>query len=84
MKRFILLTAALLLAAAWHPAAAEEPQPVIMISEVMTSNDSVKTYPEAGYTDWVEIFNSGGTAVDLGGWGLSDNLSRGIQGDPVR
>ena len=67
MKRFILLTAALLLAAAWHPAAAEEPQPVIMISEVMTSNDSVKTYPEAGYTDWVELFNSGEAAFLIDG-----------------
>ena len=73
MKRLVLLIAALLLAAAWHAAAAEEAQPVIVISEVLTSNDSVKTYPEAGYTDWIEICKTGDTAVDLGGWGLSDN-----------
>ena len=75
MKRFMIMTAVLLLAAvAWNTAAAEEElHPVIMISEVMASNDSVATYPKAGYTDWVEIFNSGDTAVDLGGWGLSDN-----------
>ena len=80
MKRLAALIAALLLAAAWHPAAAEEePQPVIMISEVMTSNDSVKTYPEAGCTDWVEIYNSGDTAVDLGGWGLSDNPEKTLK-----
>ena len=77
MKRFAILIAVLLLGAAWHPAVAEEElQPVILISEVMTSNDSVKTYPEAGYTDWVEIFNSGDTAVDLGGWALSDNAKK--------
>ena len=74
MKRLVIFIAALLLAAVWHVAAAEEEQrPAIVISEVMTSNDSVKTYPEAGYTDWVEIYNRGDTAVDLGGWGLSDN-----------
>ena len=75
MKRFIIMAAVLLLTAmAWNVTIAEETlHPVIMISEVMASNDSVATYPKAGYTDWVEIFNSGDTAVDLSGWGLSDN-----------
>ena len=75
MKRFMIMAAVLLLAAmAWNGIIAEETlHPVIIISEVMASNDSVATYPKAGYTDWVEIFNSGDTAVDLGGWGLSDN-----------
>ena len=75
MKRFMIMAAVLLLAAmGWSGTIAEETlHPVIIISEVMASNDSVATYPKAGYTDWVEIFNSGDTAVDLGGWGLSDN-----------
>ena len=75
MKRLIIMTAVLLLAVlAWNTAAAEEAlHPVIRISEVMASNDSVATYPKAGFTDWVEIFNSGDTPVDLSGWGLSDN-----------
>ena len=75
MKRFMIMAAVLLLAAmAWNGTIAEETlHPVIVISEVMASNDSVATYPKAGYTDWVEIFNSGDTAVDLGGWSLSDN-----------
>ena len=75
MKRLIIMTAVLLLAVpAWNTAAAEEAlHPVILISEVMASNDSVATYPKAGFTDWVEIFNSGDTPVDLSGWGLSDN-----------
>ena len=80
MKRFAILIAALFLAAAWHAAAAEEqPQPVIVISEVMTSNNSVQTYAEAGYTDWVEICNTGDTAVDLSGWGLSDNPKKTLK-----
>lgn len=75
MKRFMIMAAVLLLTAmAWNVTIAEEAlHPVILISEVMASNDSVATYPKAGYTDWVEIFNSGDVAADLSGWGLSDN-----------
>ena len=81
MKRFMIMAAVLLLTAmAWNTAAAEETlHPVIMISEVMASNDSVATYPKAGYADWVEIFNSGDTAVDLSGWGLSDNPEKPLK-----
>ena len=49
----------------------------VFISEVLASNDTVSTYPKAGYTDWIEIYNSGTEAVDLSGWGLSDRLNRG-------
>ncbi|MBP5726721.1 MAG: lamin tail domain-containing protein, partial [Clostridia bacterium] len=75
MKRFMIMAAVLFLTAmAWNVTIAEEAlHPVVVISEVLASNDSVATYPKAGYTDWVEIFNSGDTAVDLSGWGLSDN-----------
>ena len=81
MKRFMIIAAVLLLTAtAWNVATAENaPHPVIMISEVMASNDSVATYPNAGYNDWVEIFNSGDAAVDLSGWGLSDNPEKPLK-----
>ena len=49
----------------------------VFISEVMASNDSVTTYPNAGYCDWIEIYNSSTSAVDLSGYGLSDRLTRG-------
>ena len=75
MKRFMIMAVVLLLTAmSLNVTIAEETlHPVIIISEVMASNDSVATYPKAGYTDWVEIFNSGDTAVDLSRWGVSDN-----------
>ena len=81
MKRFMIIAAVLLLTATtWNVTTAENaPRPVIMISEVMASNDSVATYPKAGYTDWVEIFNSGDAAVDLSGWGLSDNPEKPLK-----
>ncbi len=49
----------------------------VYISEVMASNDSVVTYPDAGFSDWIELYNSSGEAVDLSGYGLSDRLTRG-------
>ena len=49
----------------------------VYISEVMASNDSVTTYPSAGNTDWIEIYNSSSQSVDLSGYGLSDRLTRG-------
>ena len=57
LKRFMIMAVVLLLTAMVRNAAiAEETlHPVIMISEVMASNDSIATYPKADYTDWVEI-----------------------------
>ena len=49
----------------------------VFLSEVMASNESVSTYPDAGFTDWIEIYNSGNETVDLNGFGLSDRLDHG-------
>ena len=49
----------------------------VYISEVLASNDSVVTYPNAKNTDWIELYNSGSQSVDLSGYGLSDRLTRG-------
>ena len=76
----IMAAVLLLTAMAWNVTVAEEAlHPVIVISEVMASNDSVETYPKTGYTDWVEIFNSGDADVDLSGWGLSDNPEKPLK-----
>ena len=82
MKRWIMILAALALAIvlpAAHAAAEGTGTPGIVISEVMASNDSVATYANAGYTDWVEIYNAGDAAADLGGWGLSDNPEKPLK-----
>ncbi len=49
----------------------------VWISEVMASNSATTTYNGAGYPDWIEVYNSGNSTVDLSDWGLSDNLGRG-------
>ena len=48
----------------------------VYITEVLASNDEVVTTTGADFTDWIEIYNSSAEAVDLSGYGLSDNLGR--------
>ncbi|MCQ2458471.1 MAG: lamin tail domain-containing protein [Clostridia bacterium] len=49
----------------------------VYITEVLASNDSITVFPNDGNTDWIEIHNSTNTSVNISGWGLSDNLTRG-------
>ncbi len=48
----------------------------VYITEVMASNDETATTVGSEFVDWIEIYNSSGVAVDLTGYGLSDNLGR--------
>ena len=65
MKKAILIILLALLLSAVFPALAE-----IRINEVMASNG----YFENGHAwDWIELYNSGKSAVDLSGWHLSDS-----------
>ena len=45
----------------------------IRISEVMTSNKGTVPDDTGDYPDWVEIENTSGEEVDIGGYGLSDD-----------
>lgn len=48
----------------------------VYISEVLASNEAVATYADAGFVDWIELYNSSSGSVDLSGYGLSDRLDR--------
>lgn len=48
----------------------------VYITEVLASNDDVETTVGAAFVDWIELYNSSASAVDLSGYGLSDNLGR--------
>ena len=49
----------------------------LYINEFMPSNTGVVLDPDYKQTaDWIEIFNSGNTPVDLGGFFLTDNLMK--------
>lgn len=48
----------------------------VWINEFLASNDLVNSDPDFGeYGDWLEIYNGGALAVDLGGWTLTDDLA---------
>jgi len=47
----------------------------VYISEVMASNDRITAVAGAANKDWVELYNGGTEPVDIGGWGLSDNIN---------
>lgn len=54
---------------------------LLLINEFMCSNDT--TYiPDGGpddYPDWIEIFNTGDTPIDIGGWYLTDDMADPVQ-----
>ncbi|HNR99431.1 MAG TPA: CotH kinase family protein [Planctomycetota bacterium] len=45
----------------------------VFISEFMASNLTSNRDEDGEYTDWIELYNAGGAAVDLNGWSLTDN-----------
>jgi hypothetical protein len=47
----------------------------IVINEFMASNNSSIQDPQGQYDDWIELYNFGAVAVDVGGMYLTDNLS---------
>jgi len=48
----------------------------VVINELMASNIKTKADPDGGFDDWIELYNSGTVAVDIGGMYLTDDLSR--------
>lgn len=46
---------------------------VLYINEIVASNNSTLADEEGDYEDWIEIYNGGSTAVNLNGYGLTDN-----------
>ena len=47
----------------------------LVINEFMASNNSCLQDPQGQYDDWIEIYNYGVNAIDIGGMYLTDNLS---------
>ncbi|NUY80130.1 putative Ig domain-containing protein [Flavobacterium sp. MAH-1] len=45
----------------------------IVINEIVTSNTSLNVDEDGEYQDWVELFNNGPGAVNLNGYGLTDD-----------
>lgn len=74
---FKLVWAAVLLVLCFpaFSSAQSEALPTLHINEVMASNSSTITDEDGDAEDWIEIFNSGDEAINLGGIGLSDDYN---------
>lgn len=57
-------------------ACAETAWTAVVINEVQSSNDATCIDENGESSDWIELYNNGAEAVDLSGWGLSDNTSK--------
>jgi hypothetical protein len=47
----------------------------VLITEFMADNKSTIRDEDGQYSDWLELYNSGGDSVDLGGWYLTDTAT---------
>ncbi|HKL72265.1 MAG TPA: CotH kinase family protein [Marinilabiliaceae bacterium] len=54
---------------------AQEGSSNILINEFMSSNSSTIADEDGDFSDWIELYNPTEQAVELEGWGLSDNTS---------
>ena len=45
----------------------------VVINEILSSNTSINTDEDGEYQDWVELYNNGPAAINLNGYGLSDD-----------
>jgi len=52
----------------------DEPNVPVYINEIMASNSTAATDPQAQYDDWIEIRNGSDTAVNIGGLYLTNDI----------
>ncbi len=69
---------ALFMLEGWQNPVALGSEPLI-INEVMASNSVTIADEDGDYPDWVEIYNPGNTAVNLEGYGLSDDRNNPLK-----
>ena len=51
----------------------------VILNEFMASNGNALADEDGSYEDWIELHNPGNQAVNLAGWGLSDNPASPFQ-----
>lgn len=59
--------------------AAANANSAVVINEIMPANSTIVVDETGAYGDWIELYNTSNTAVDLSGWYLTDeevNLTR--------
>ncbi|MHC4499573.1 MAG: PEP/pyruvate-binding domain-containing protein, partial [Planctomycetota bacterium] len=58
-----------------NPGGGGGPEDGLFINEFMADNDHVVQDEHGEYDDWIELYNAGPTAIDLGGMYLTDQMS---------
>jgi len=56
----------------------------LVINEILTSNIASNTDEDGTPQDWIELYNKGAVAINLSGYGLSDDatvLNKWLQAD---
>ena len=48
------------------------------LSEIMTRNKATLRDPDGDFSDWIEIRNTAGRAINLEGWSLSKNGGKSV------
>ena len=51
----------------------------VYLNEFMPSNASTLIGPDGAYCDWIELYNTTGAEVDLGGFGISDSATQPLK-----
>lgn len=51
----------------------DAPAPQVRINEFVASNENGLRDEDGQAVDWIELYNAGASAVDLGGWALTDD-----------
>src|ERR1700690_1460234 len=49
--------------------------PSVVISEFMANNNTTLADEDGDYSDWIELYNSSASTVNLGGWYLTDRAT---------
>ena len=51
----------------------------VFLNEFMASNASTLLGPDGSYCDWIELYNTTGSDIDLSGYGVSDNPAQPLK-----
>jgi hypothetical protein len=72
MKHIKLICLSLVSLTACGGSGDDTPSSSVVINEIMPSNKATCADESGGYADWIELYNKGAAAVDLGGYSLTD------------
>ena len=73
--RVVLLSLVVLLLASANATPACDAGVELLITEFMALNEGTLADEDAGYSDWIELYNPCLASVDLGGWYLTDDAA---------